>query len=520
MNWWNLHFKVGIVVLVSFILFTFLLLSTSNSPWSARGDILEVHFDFINDLRVGADVQISGVSVGKVSSIELLDDASKVKIRFSVEKGYRRLRKNLQVRIGTIGFVGEAYILLINSEVSNSYLTEMDMPLTGVNPVGLESILSVAEGLTRDLTQIVQNINHIVELNKTAVSESVIQLQELIKKTDGMLDQFGSISQQTVTSLDVFFDNINQETQKTFAKLNYHLDQVNKDISNITESAAQITNDVNHLVDQNIEPIRSTVSELQTAANQFRQSGKQVNQAVVDLMGQLSDLISKSQNAIEDETPKLDRLLERITISTENFDQLSNNLIQVVQRIQEGDGSIAQLVNEPDVVDDAREVLQDVNKTLTSLQSLSQELTNRSNKVKLPRVTWDYELHYLDSTQYLRNEVAGLWLPTTRSRLRLGLGTRKGDTKFEFQYGYNLTSYLRGRLGFMRSKPGIGIDLALAQKSFGLSLEVGWLTSPSPEFDSEIFWHVFPNVHLIIGAENLTSEIGYTAGFRLVGRKW
>ena len=81
MDWWNLHFKVGVVVLVSFILFAFLLLSTSNSPWSANGDILEVHFDFINDLRVGSDVQISGVSVGKVTSIELLNDASKVKIR-------------------------------------------------------------------------------------------------------------------------------------------------------------------------------------------------------------------------------------------------------------------------------------------------------------------------------------------------------------------------------------------------------------------------------------------------------
>ena len=61
MNWWNLHFQVGVVVLFSFILFVFLLLSTSNSPWGASGDILEVHFDFVNDLRVGADVQLSGV---------------------------------------------------------------------------------------------------------------------------------------------------------------------------------------------------------------------------------------------------------------------------------------------------------------------------------------------------------------------------------------------------------------------------------------------------------------------------
>ncbi len=520
MNWWDLHFKVGIVVLISFILFAFLLLNTSNSPWSASGDILEVHFDFINDLRVGADVQISGVSVGKVTSIELLNDASKVKIKFSVEKGYSRLRKNMQVRIGTIGFVGEAYILLRNSDVSNPYLTEMDMPLTGMNPVGLGRILSTAEGLTSDLTQIGQNINQIVELNKTTVSESIIQLQELIKKTSGMLVQIESISQQTIADLDGFVNNVSQETQKTFTKLNYHLDQISKDISNVTENAAQVISDAAHLIDQNTEPIQATVSELHTAANNFHQAGNQISQNVADLMEQLSELITKSRDVIETETPKLDLLLERITVTTKNLDQLSNDLIQVTRKIQEGDGSIAQLVNKPDVVGDAREVLQNANKTLTSLQSLSQELTHQGNKIKLPRITWDYELRYLDPNQYVHNEVAGLWLPTTRSRLRLGLGTRKEDTKLEFQYGYDLTSYLRGRLGFMYSKPGIGIDLMLSQKSLGLSFEIGRITSPSPELHGEIFWRFLPNAYLIIGAENLTAEIRYTGGFRLAGRKW
>ena len=291
-------------------------------------------------------------------------------------------------------------------------------------------------------------------------------------------------------------------------------------ISNVTENAALVTHDVAHLVGQNTDPIQSAVSELQIAASQFRQSGKQINRDTADLMGQLSKLITKSQNVIEVETPKLDHLLERVTISTENFDQLSNNLVQVVQKVKEGDGSIAQLLNKPDVFGDARGILRNANKTLTSLQGLSQELTNQSNKIKLPRVTWDYELRYLDSTRYLYNEIAGLWLPTTRSRLRLGLGTREGDTKLEFQYGYNLASYLRGRLGFMRSKPGIGIDLMLVQKSLGLSFEVGQITGSSLDLDSEIFWRVLPNAHLVIGVENLASKIHYTAGFRLAGKKW
>ena len=169
-------------------------------------------------------------------------------------------------------------------------------------------------------------------------------------------------------------------------------------------------------VDQNTEPIQSTVSELKTASSLFRQMGKQINQDVADLIGQFSGLIAESQNVIEVEAPKLDRFLERVTILTANFDRLSDNLAEVVQKVQDGDGSVAQFLNKSDVFGNAREVLHNANGTLTSLQGLSRELTNQSNKIKLPRVTWDYELRYLNSTQYLSNEIAGLWLPTARSR--------------------------------------------------------------------------------------------------------
>ena len=138
------------------------------------------------------------------------------------------------------------------------------MPLTGVNPVGLESILSKAEGLTNDLTQIAQNINQIVESNKIVVSESIIQLQELITKTNGVLDQLENTSWHTIAGLDGLVDDVSQETQKTFAKLNYHLDQISKDISNVTENAARVTHDVAHLVGQNTEPIQPSEPKQRT----------------------------------------------------------------------------------------------------------------------------------------------------------------------------------------------------------------------------------------------------------------
>ena len=136
-------------------------------------------------------------------------------------------------------------------------------------------------------------------------------------------------------------------------------------------------------------------------------------------------------------------------------------------------------------------------------------------------MAWDYELRYLSLEESLHNEFALLLVPSLNQRLRFGFGVRDKDVKFEGQYARDfLDDACAGRIGFMRSRAGLGIDAWLLSRRLGLTLEGFHLTSKTPELNAELAWRFFGNGHLILGAENLTDDIRYTAGIRLIGSNW
>ena len=140
MGSWSVQLKVGLVVIIGVVLLIVLMVNAANSPWSVSGELLRVSFNNAGDLRVGAKVQLAGVQVGKVTSVELNQDGTRVEVQMRVKEAFQRLRQGCQVKVGVIGFVGEAYIHLTNGPVGNPNLKPADLPLTGKDPIDLSEL--------------------------------------------------------------------------------------------------------------------------------------------------------------------------------------------------------------------------------------------------------------------------------------------------------------------------------------------------------------------------------------------
>ncbi len=517
---WNEQVKVGLVAVIGVALLIVLLFNASNWPWSVSGDVLRVQFGALNDLHVGAGVHLSGVKIGRVTGVVLKADENKIEVQMRAKEAFKRLRQGCRVRIGTIGFVGESYIDIRNGPVGNPPLQPEDLPLVGEDPLSIVDLLEIAEQAVTQATQVAQSAHALIESNQTGVSEGITEVRELAKQTSAALETVVKNTEKSVGSLNRLASDNDSRLQQVFTRLNRLLEQLESDSLALTSDAGDIAQSVLSLINRNSGTVDEIIDDLHVSSSNFRKTSQNLHADLSALKSEMSNLILKSKEVVDAEAPKVDRLLENLTAITGGLDGLRENFAQLVDKVQSGEGSVAALINRPDALNEAQDVLQTADETIVEIRDLFQALNEKSERFKAPDVAWDYELRYVSLEEHLHNELAVLLLPAHNQRFRLGFGVREEDVKFEFQYGYDFNDHLRGRLGFMRSTVGVGFDVWLLSKQLGIALEGTRLTSNRPELYAELSWRVFPYGHLIIGAENLTDDIRYTAGFRLSARNW
>lgn len=520
MGSWSVQLKVGLVFIIGIVLLVILIVNAANSPWSASGELLRINFNNAGDLRVGAKVQLAGVQVGKVTSIELNKDGTRVEVQVRVKDAFRRLRQGCRIKVGVIGFVGEAYIHLTNGPAGNPNLKPTDLPLMGQDPLDLSELVAQADYIVKQGTQFLESANQFMGSNQENISSSIMEMRALIEQTSRALTEIVGATNESVKNLNRIAQENDFRLAQTYKRFNRLMDRLESDVLLISSQVGDINRAVLDLVDRNSSPIEQIIVDLQTSATNFRQLSQQLDEDLAELTAGVSDLIAQSKAVIATEKPKVDQLLESLTNATNELDGLRSNVAQLLHTVQHGEGSIGQLLNKPDALNEMRNTMKTVDETLLRFQDLW-VFDQGSEQFKIPVFGWDYELRYLSLEESLHNELGVLLIASDRQRYRLGLGTREEEIKLDFQYGYDFTGNLRGRVGFMRSRVGVGFDVWLLSRKLGISLEGTRLTSKNPELGAEVAWRFFPYGQIIIGAEDLTSgDIHYTAGLRFLSRNW
>ncbi len=521
MNSWTSQAKVGIVVILGLVLLAVLLVMATDWPFAASGDYVTVHFERVDDLQRGAGVYLSGVEIGKVTAVELKAAENKVEIRMRVKDAFQHLRKGCRVQIGIIGFVGEAYIDFTNGPVGNPPLKPSDLPLTGQTPVSIQDFLQQSNQAILETVQLTQAANQLIQLNQENIQQGIADVRRLVAQTGEAVENASKNTQETVEIVKRLATENDLRFEQTLGRVNQLLEQLMGDSRLLGERVDAITSSALDLVNRNSDSIDLIVTELKAGSSDFRQLTQQLRQDLGTLNAQLSGLVADSRNLIESDAPKLNQILTDIAGVTADLEELPDELNQILEKVRHGDGSVAQMLNKPDTVNELRETLKTIKDTVGGIHSLSGKVDERFGDLRTPELAWDYELRYLSLEESLHNEFALLLVPSLNQRLRFGFGVRDKDVKFEGQYARDfLDGRLRGRIGFMRSRAGLGIDAWLLSRRLGLTLEGFHLTSKTPELNAELAWRFFGNGHLILGAENLTDDIRYTAGIRLIGSNW
>ena len=521
MNFWTASVKVGVMILVAIVFLTILLVNAENWPWATAGDELTFQFQSVNGLYVGAGVYLSGVSIGKVTAIELRPDTNDVHIKAKVKNGFKWLRENCGARISMNGFVGEVYIALDNGPIGNPHLKPANLPIVGKDPVNaLELLEQTSAGMTQAI-ELTTAANEVLQANQEAIQLAIKEIRDVVALTGKTIEKLSVDSEETVKTLTELAQANDKRFQETLLKVNNLIAQLEGDSLMVSSQVSDITREILRLLNQNSPKLNTIFSDVRATTTEFRRIAQDVRSDFNTLSDQVSTLVSQGSDALKTGETNITPILENLQTTTEAINALETNISQFLTTLNEGEGTVAQLLHSPEPLQEVRGTLQNLNKTMNAVTDLSQRTEKQIERFESPlQFGWDYELRYLSFEERLYKEFAFSLSPQSNAHYRIGVGVRDETVRFEIQYAHDLTDYLRARAGFMRSRVGAGVDLWVWSRRLGLSIEGIGLTSSEPELNTEVALRFFRYGQLLLGAENLTGKRRWTTGFRFFNRAW
>ncbi|OFY84743.1 MAG: organic solvent ABC transporter substrate-binding protein [Bacteroidetes bacterium RIFCSPLOWO2_12_FULL_35_15] len=133
--------RLGIFVFIGIILFStgIYFIGDQKQLFSTTFSIKGI-FKNVNGLKIGNNVQFSGINVGTVSTIEIISDTS-VSVNMTIEEGTRKfIRKNASAIIGAEGLMGNKIISIIPGTNDEKTIENNDLIKTCI-PVNIDDIL-------------------------------------------------------------------------------------------------------------------------------------------------------------------------------------------------------------------------------------------------------------------------------------------------------------------------------------------------------------------------------------------
>ena len=108
----TMELGVGAFILAGFLALVILILNVSGLSLasSSEGYKIYARFENIGGLTVRSKVTISGVTIGKVTSITIDEDALKALVEMEIQPQYDYLTLDSSASILTAGLLGEKYI--------------------------------------------------------------------------------------------------------------------------------------------------------------------------------------------------------------------------------------------------------------------------------------------------------------------------------------------------------------------------------------------------------------------------
>lgn len=311
-------------------------------------------FDDVSGLKVGDDVNYSGIEVGTVNNITIYNDTL-IKVELTIEEDSRKfIRKNATVEIRSEGLIGSKDIH-INPGTVNSPVVEDGDFLETIKMINIEDIIKDVKKSSEQTILITKNI---------------AEISDKINRGEGI---FGKVFTDTS-----FTNNLD--------RISLHTAVLTNNVSDITRKINQEKGVIGKLLSDTAYERQFDVTLLKIA-----QASTNIDKAATDLTDVSTNLLDVSKRLksekgifgkIFTDTTFLDNLYE----ASNNTRVLADNLANVSEKLNTGNSVAYKLFSDSSFADSFEVTIKNLNKAIENINRTTLHLQNkwyiRSRKVE------------------------------------------------------------------------------------------------------------------------------------------
>jgi phospholipid/cholesterol/gamma-HCH transport system substrate-binding protein len=330
-----IQFRVGVVMLATALVTVIFLVMLFGGTSGLTGGTytLYVQFDEAPGVKVDTPVRKSGVLIGRVTGVELLEEGGVV-VTTAVEEEFV-LRQSETARIAAGNILGDAVVEFVPSGrpgASSEPLTNGEFIADGAvagDPLrvltelqdDVEVALGGVESAAGEIGLLAQNVSNLIDNNEAQMARVLVQAEASLKNFDNAVNNINSI---------VGDEETKQKLQESIARLPVMFDEMEAVLGE-TKLAMEGFKDVTQAAEENLENLKGLTEPL----------------------GERGEALADS-----------------IDSSVRNLDEVLAQLVELSRAINEKEGTIGMLVYDTELYDKINNAATSIESTALTVEDL------------------------------------------------------------------------------------------------------------------------------------------------------
>lgn len=344
--------RVGIFIVVGMALLLLLSLRIDATLLKGEeGDLYQAVFENVKGLEKGSPVMLSGLEVGVVRQLEFDSNTGEINATLFIKEPYR-LKQDTMASIRLQSLLGQYYVSLAYGDPSAPFLKpgekvetketiDIDAALKTVTETG-EEIKKLAEGFNENQGRMVDQLTNVIQENRDDLKKATEAFAAAGPKLDNALTSVNEII------ADVKSGRGSAGKFLTDDNLYYRLTSATDSITSLTADIRQGDGTLSRLLYSD-----DIVVSAEKALKKIRDAADNMDYLLTENRSKITDFM----NTVESTGPKLETAMQ--------------NLSNITEKINEGDGTLSRMINDPSLYEDVEAVMQQLEATFEEQEEQS-----------------------------------------------------------------------------------------------------------------------------------------------------